>query len=126
MTHHRAERVGEQIRAALASAVREIRDPRVGFVTLTGVSLSPDLKQARIYVSRLGSEGERNAAVDALNQAAAYLRHEIAVRARLKYTPAIRFVSDATIERGSRVEAILQQIHADDAGGSGHDPESTG
>jgi ribosome-binding factor A len=114
MTQHRAERVAEQIRSVLAAAVREVRDPRVGFVTLTGVSLSPDLKQARVFVSRLGTEDERNAAVDALNQAVKHLRHEVAIKARLKYTPAIRFVSDATIERGSRVEAILQELHAHD------------
>ena len=114
MTHHRSVRVAEEIRSVLALAVRDVRDPRVGFVTLTGVSLSPDLKQARVFVSRLGSEADRDAAVEALNQAAAYLRHEVATRARLRVTPALRFVSDATIERGSRVEAIIQELHADD------------
>jgi len=98
----------------LATAVREVRDPRVGFVTLTDVELSPDLKQARIFVSRLGSAADRDAAVEALNHAAAFLRHALATRADLKYTPALRFVPDPTIERGSRVEAIIQEIHADE------------
>ena len=119
MTHHRSIRVAEEIRSVLALAVRDVRDPRVGFVTLTGVSVSPDLKQARVFVSRLGSEAERDAAVEALNQASTYLRHAVATRARLKFTPALRFVSDATIERGSRVEAILQELHSED-----RDPES--
>jgi ribosome-binding factor A len=119
------ERIAEEIRGVLAAAVREIRDPRVGFVTLTGVDLSPDLKQARVFVSRLGSEADRNAAVDALNQAVAYLRHELATRARLRYTPALRFVSDATIERGSRVEAIIQELHAHDRDTADRDPETT-
>lgn len=114
MTHHRNARVAEEIRAVLAAAIREIRDARVGFVTLTGVALSPDLKQARVYVSTLGSESDREAAVEALNHAVPFLRHAVATRARLKYTPALRFVSDATIERGSRVEAILQEIHEHD------------
>ncbi|HEX4825048.1 MAG TPA: 30S ribosome-binding factor RbfA [Candidatus Polarisedimenticolaceae bacterium] len=114
MTHRRNERVGEEIRAVLAEAVREIRDPRVGFVTLTGVVLSPDLKQAKVYVSRLGSASERDDAVDALNEAVAFLRRAVSTRAKLRHTPLLRFFSDATLERGSRVEAILQELHADD------------
>jgi ribosome-binding factor A len=114
VTHHRNERIAEQIRAVLADAIRDVRDPMVGFVTLTGVDLSPDLRQARIYVSRMGSEADREAAVSALNHAATFLRRALAARARLRFTPALRFVSDATIERGSRVEAILHEIHATD------------
>jgi ribosome-binding factor A len=114
MTAHRTERVAEQIRAVLADAIREIRDPRVGFATVTGVTLSPDLKQARVFVSRLGSEADRQAAVDALNHAATFLRHAVALRAKLKFTPTLRFLSDKAIERGSRVEEIIREIHADD------------
>ena len=110
---HRHERVAEQIRGVLVELIREVRDPRVGFVTLTGVELSPDLKQARVFVSRLGSEAEREAAVEGLNHAATFLRRELADRARLRFTPGLRFVSDATLERGSRVEAILQEIQAE-------------
>ena len=110
----RHERVAEQIRGILVELIREVRDPRVGFVTLTGVDLSPDLKQARVFVSRLGSEAERESAVEGLNRAATFLRRALADRARLRYTPGLKFVSDATLERGSRVEAILQEIHAHD------------
>ena len=123
MTHRRNERVAEEIRAVLADAIREVRDPLVGFVTLTGVDLSPDLRQARVFVSRMGTETDRDAAVSALNHAAAFLRHAVATRARLRFTPALRFVSDATIERGSRVEAILQEIHATDDGIAGEERE---
>ena len=116
MVHRRNERVAEAIRAVLADAVREVRDPAVGFVTLTGVDLSPDHRLARVFVSRLGTEAERDASVSALNHAAAFLRREVAARARLRYTPVLRFISDPTVERGSRVEAILREIHtADDA-----------
>ena len=111
---HRHERVAEQIRGVLVELIREVRDPRVGFVTLTGVELSPDLKQARVFVSRLGSEAERESAVEGLNHAATFLRRALADRARLRFTPGLRFVSDATLARGSRVEAILQEIHAED------------
>ena len=112
---HRSERVAEQIRGVLADLIRdELRDPRIGFVTLTGVALSPDLKQARVFVSRLGSESDRAAAVEALNHAVPFLRRSLADRARLRFTPGLRFVSDATLERGSRVEALIQEIHAHD------------
>jgi len=114
MTHRRNERVAEEIRGVLAEAIRDVRDPLVGFVTLTGVDLSPDLRQARVYVSRIGTEADRDAAVAALNHACSFLRRAVAERARLRFTPALRFVSDATIERGSRVEAIIKEIHSDD------------
>ncbi|HUC44287.1 MAG TPA: 30S ribosome-binding factor RbfA [Candidatus Sulfotelmatobacter sp.] len=112
---HRAERVADQIRMVLSAAIRdEIRDPRVGFATLTEVELSPDLKQARVFVSRLGSPAEREASVVALNHAAPFLRKVLAERARLRYTPVLRFVSDDTLERGSRVEEIIRDLHAGD------------
>ena len=126
MTHRRNERVAEEIRGVLAEAIREVRDPLVGFVTLTGVDLAPDLRQARVYVSRFGTEADRDAAVSALNHAVAFLRHAVATRARLRYTPALRFVSDATIESGSRVEAIIQELHGADLGTSSSDPEDAG
>lgn len=120
---HRSQRVAEQIRAVLVDVIRdELRDRRIGFVTLTEVALSPDLKQARVFVSHLGGEGERDAAVEALNHAAPFLRHALADRARLRYTPALRFVADATLERGSRVEAIIRELHSDEEDPSG--PES--
>ena len=122
MTSHRSERVAETIRGVLAGAIREVRDPRVGFVTLTGVAISPDLKQARVFVSRLGSELERQGAVDALNHAAPFLRHALATRAHLRFTPALRFISDAAIERGSRVEALIQEIHAEEGDPGDEDP----
>jgi ribosome-binding factor A len=126
MTHRRNERVAEEIRGVLAEAIREIRDPLVGFVTLTGVDLSPDLRQARVFVSRLGTQVDRDAAVAALNHAVPFLRHAVAERARLRFTPALRFVSDATIERGSRVEAILQELHATEETDLGDDSGSDG
>jgi len=125
VTHRRNERVAEQIRGVLAEAIREVRDPLVGFVTLTGVDLSPDLRQARVYVSRLGTEADRDTAVSALNHAVPFLRHAVATRARLRYTPALRFVADATIERGSRVEAIIQELHATDDTAERDDPDDT-
>jgi ribosome-binding factor A len=126
MTHHRSARVAEQIRGVLVGAIREVRDPLVGFVTLTGVELSPDLRQARVYVSRLGTDADREAAVTALNHAVPFLRHALATRARLRFTPALRFFSDAAVERGSRVEAILQEIHAQEESDPGGGEDDAG
>ena len=126
MTHRRNERVAEEIRGVLAEAIREVRDPLVGFVTLTGVDLSPDLRQARVYVSRLGTEADRDAAVSALNHAVPFLRRALAERGRLRFTPALRFVSDATIERGSRVEAIIQELHAAEEKPASDDSDDAG
>lgn len=121
----RIERLAEEIRAVLSEALRDVRDQRVGFVTLTGVDLTPDLRQARVYVSRLGSSEERGEAVEALNHAAPFLRHALAEKAQLKHTPLLRFVSDATLERGSRVEEIIREIHGADGPEEreGEDPE---
>ena len=123
MTRRRNERVAEEIRGVLADAIREVRDPLVGFVTLTGVDLSPDLRRARIFVSRLGTGTDRDAAVAALNHAVAFLRNAVATRARLRYTPILHFVADDTIERGSRVEALIRELHAGDEADERDDPE---
>jgi ribosome-binding factor A len=123
LTHRRNERVAEQIRAVLADAIREVRDPLVGFVTLTGVELSPDLRRARVYVSRLGTGDDRDAAVTALNHAVKFLRNAVAAQARLRFTPTLHFVADPTLERGSRVEAIIRELHPEDAPVSRDEPE---
>lgn len=111
----RAERVGERIQAELARLLREeVRDPRIGFVTVTGVSLSPDLKNARIWISVLGSDPDES--VQALNRAASFLRRRLARDAGLRFTPQLQFAFDASVEGGQRVESILADLH--DAGES--------
>jgi ribosome-binding factor A len=112
MTSHRLSRVNEQILTILAEAVRdEVRDPRVqGLITLTGVRVTQDMDLARVYVSALGSEPERVAAVKALNHAAPFLRRIVAQRAGLRHTPRIEFLADATLETGARVERLLKDI----------------
>jgi ribosome-binding factor A len=112
MSGHRLSRINEQILAILAEAVRdEVRDPRVqGLITLTGVRVTQDMDLARVYVSALGSEPERAAAVKALNHAAPFLRRIVAQRAGLRHTPRIEFLADATMEKGARVEKILKDL----------------
>ena len=111
MSTHRRERVADLLQRILADAVRDkIRDPRVGFVTLTEVRVSPDLRHARVFVSELGEREQRAAAVEALNHAAPFLRGEVARHARLKYVPKLEFVEDLALETGMRVESILDEI----------------
>ena len=111
MSTHRRERVADLLQHILAGAVRDkIRDPRVGFVTITEVRVSPDLRHARVFVSELGESEHRAVAVEALNHAAPFLRGEVARHARLKYVPKLEFVEDVALETGMRVERILDEI----------------
>ena len=118
MTGHRSVRIADVIREVLAKLLLlEIRDPRVGFVTLTGVEMSPDLRHARVFVSMLGEESARRDGVRALNHAAPFFRRALAKEGRLRFTPSLRFVEDAAAERGMRVEAALREIHEGDEPG---------
>jgi len=112
VTTHRARRIADLIRHALADLVRrEVRDPRVGMATVTEVRVSHDLRHARVYVSSLGGPGARTAAVEGLNHAAPFLRRALGRAVDLKYLPELLFVEDATLEHGERVERLLREIH---------------
>lgn len=111
MKGRRAERAAELLHAILARVVREeIRDPRLGFTTITGVRVSPDLDHAVVYVSRIGTEGERRDALAALRHAGGYLRRAVAKEAGLRHTPDLRFEPDDSMVRGARVEKILTDL----------------
>jgi ribosome-binding factor A len=119
--------VAELLHEILADLVRsELRDPRIGFVTVTEVKLSPDLKHARVYVSKLGEEEQRSASVDALNGATPFLRRAVGRRARLKYVPDLVFVEDTTLERSSRLESLLDEIHDHDGDRNPEEPGEDG
>ena len=110
MTVRRGERIADVIRAELARALREeVRDPLLGFVTLTGVRLAPDLRSARVYVSVLGGDAEQTLA--GLRRAAPFLRRILARRAGLRFTPDLRFVFDPTLESGPRIDELLRRTH---------------
>lgn len=116
MRTHRRERTAERLQAVLARLVREeIRDPRLGFTTVTGVRMSADLEHAIVYVSRLGSETERRDALSALRHARGYLRRALAREAGLRHTPDLRFEWDEAIERGARIEEILVDLRSEDS-----------
>lgn len=105
----RAERVGDQIQRALAEVIgREVADPAVGRMTLSGVDLSPDLRQAKVYVTPAeDSDGERT--IGGLNRAAGFLRRRLGTRLRLKRLPRLRFVYDPTLDDACRISELLAE-----------------
>ena len=101
-------RVDEAVRQVIGDALaNDLKDPRVGFVTLTDVKTSPDLRHARVYVSVLGSPEEREASLDGLRSAHGFLQGRLARELRLKHTPELAFVDDDTTDRAFRVEHLL-------------------
>ena len=109
MTSDRMRLVNEAMREVLSAAITtELKDPRVGFVTVTAVETSPDLRHARVFVSVLGNPGERRRSLKALDSAHGYLQRRVAAELRMKNTPLIQFVYDETPERGMRINELLQ------------------
>jgi ribosome-binding factor A len=115
VTGRRSERVADVVRHELARLLREVvRDPQLGFVTITDVELSPDLRHARVWVSALGDDP--GPSLDALRRAAPFLRRSLARAAGLRVVPDLRFSHDPSVSEGSRVERLLREA-------SDHDEE---
>jgi ribosome-binding factor A len=101
-------RVDEAIREVLSDALgQELKDPRIGFVTVTDVKTSPDLRRARVYVTVLGNQEERDASLAGLQSAHGVLQRRVGAELRMKRTPTIEFVYDVTTDRAMRVEELL-------------------
>ncbi len=110
MPTDRMRRVDEAMREVLSAAITsEIKDPRVGFVTVTSVSTSPDLRHARVFVSVLGDDAVRRRSMDGLNSAHGYLQRRVASELRLKHTPTLQFLYDDTTDRGMRIAELLDE-----------------
>jgi len=90
---------------------RDMKDRRVGFITVTGVQLSPDLRHARIFVSLMGSETEKKESLDTLNHATGWIRHELGQRIRTKFLPDIVFLTDTSQDYGERIDQLIDKIH---------------
>jgi len=115
MSGRRQERVGEAMREVIAELLtREIKDPRVGMVTLTAVDLSPDLRHARVYFSSLGDATERRRCLDGLQSAAGFIKGQLARRLRLRYAPELVFMLDPSLENAERMASLLKQLNPDD------------
>lgn len=110
----RGDRLSDRLVRTLSDAVlRELRDPRVGFVTLTGAKVTPDLQDATVFVSTPEGPERLAEAIEALNHAAPFLRKFVATHSRLRRAPRLRFAEDTAILRGSRVEELLERIRDD-------------
>lgn len=103
-------RVDEAMRAVLSDAIsKDLQDPRVGFVTVTAVKTSSDLRHARVYVSVLGDDETRAASLEGLHSAHGFLQGRIATALRLKHTPTLSFDYDESIDRGMRITELINE-----------------
>ena len=115
MRFKRSEKVGDQVREEISQILlRELQDPRIGFVTITKVALSDDLRIAKVYYSVFGGEQEKEESYQGLESAKGYIKRELGRRVRLKYMPEITFIFDDSLEYGEHIEELLQGV--EDAG----------
>jgi ribosome-binding factor A len=106
----RMRRVNEAMREVVSEGVGELKDPRIGFVTVTGVETSADLRHARVFVSVLGSEAKRRKTLDGLAAAHGVLQARVARELRMKRTPQLVFEYDPTVERGVRMTKLIDEL----------------
>ena len=112
---HRVERLAGQIQGEVAVMIaRELNDPRIGFTTVTRVELSPDLHQARVLISVMGSAESQQETLKGLSSAAGYIRHEIGRRLRLRRVPEVVFILDHGVEQSQRIETLLQKLRKEE------------
>jgi ribosome-binding factor A len=111
---NRMRRVNEALREVLSEGIGSLKDPRIGFVTVTGVDTSPDLSHARVYVSVLGSEKKRDATMAGLQSSHGVLQTRVNRELRLKRTPQLTFEYDPTVERGVRLSRLIDELNPDE------------
>ena len=130
MASKRIARLNEQLKREIAGLLRtEVRDPRVGIVTVTGVDTAADLGSAKVYVRMLGDDEERAETMDGLAAAAPYLRTTLGKTMRIRKVPELRFQEDRSLQHARRIEAILDEVlpeDDDEAEGAQPEPEATG
>jgi ribosome-binding factor A len=119
--YKRSEKVGEAIHEIVSELIiKGLKDPRIGFVTITGVKVTDDLRAAKVFFSVVGSEEERLATEKGLNSAARFIRNEVGKNLRMRYVPEILFRYDEAIETGDRIERLLKQIHEEEGNDTGN------
>ncbi|MEZ4454298.1 MAG: 30S ribosome-binding factor RbfA [Nannocystaceae bacterium] len=135
MTQSRTQRIEETLRRAVADVLLfgGLRDPRLqgASIGVTGVKVTPDLMQARVFIDVLGGDDHKREVLTALKAATRVIRSELAARIQMRRLPSIEFAIDSAIERGLRIEAVIAEIHAQDQtraveAGEGGDPEDAG
>lgn len=111
----RQERVNELLKEEISDIVRrEIKDPRIGFITITGADVTKDLRHANVYVSVLGDDQQKSESLAILQRAAGFIRGEIGRRVHIKIVPEINFKLDTAVEHGVRIFELLQQVKTDE------------
>lgn len=122
--------MAEQVKQEIASLLTDgVKDPRVGFVSVMEVRMSPDLHYANVYVSLLGDEREKKSSLIGLRQASGWFRKEIGSRIRLRHVPEIRFFEDDSLDRVYHLEEVIRELHEEEDGDGGepamgHDDDS--
>lgn len=107
----RANRVGEQMKKELSEIIsRKLKDPRIGFVTVTDVEVTGDLQQATVYISVLGNDAEKEQTLLGLSKSKGFIRSEIGQRIRLRKTPELSFEIDSSVAYGNRIDSLLRDI----------------
>ncbi|MPY96102.1 MAG: 30S ribosome-binding factor RbfA [Acidimicrobiia bacterium] len=122
----RADRVERLAREVLGEAISGLKDPRIGFATVTSVRVSPDLRRARAWVSILGGDDEREATMDALRHATPHLRSVLGREVRLRHTPQLEFLEDESAARGARIDEVLRGDARATADGTDAGPPGAG
>jgi ribosome-binding factor A len=112
LNFRRSARLNEVLKEETSDILgKKLKDPRIGFVTVTGVKVSPDLRHADIFVSVLGTEEEKESAFKSLKGATGFIRSELGKRLRLKFLPEISFAIDESIDEGIRISKLIKRIH---------------
>jgi ribosome-binding factor A len=115
MESARTHRVGELIKEEISDIIKkELRDPRIGFVTITGVDVTPDLRYADIYISVLGNRKQKEETLKGLQSSSGFLRSMLSKRIRIKYLPELRFSFDPSIEAGMRIDRAIKKLHKEE------------
>ena len=124
-THQRVQRVRGAIKQEASDIIRKMKDPRVAFVTVTDAEVSRDLRHVKIFVSVVGDDDTKRAAMEGLERATGYIRSEIGQRIRLRHTPEIIFRWDESLERGARISQLLRELQDDGADAEDQDTASS-
>ncbi len=117
MSIKRSDRVADLIKAELSDILlKEVRDPRIGTVTITGVELTEDLRAAKIFFVRMGQDTSTRELQDSLQKASGFLKRELGKRLQLRYLPALTFIYDRSFEYGDKIEKLLAQVKQEEHG----------
>lgn len=111
-TPKRPERVGQEIQAALGEILSrgQLRDPRIGFITITGVKVTPDLRTAKVFYSMIGTDEQRADTQKGLDAAKGFVRREVTSRVQLRVSPEVIFAFDASVDEGDKIDRLLREV----------------